>query len=62
METNERIATLVAENWRLEDENQRLKGLIEKYVSEFRVCRFCVHRHEDCSPTGIECSPVWGGL
>ena len=46
----------------LEDENKRLRELIERYVGEFRVCRFCVHRHEDCSPTGSECRPKWGGL
>lgn len=46
----------------LRRENAALRELIEKYVGEFRVCRFCVHRHEDCSPTGSECRPKWGGL
>lgn len=46
----------------LRRENATLRELIEKYVGEFRVCRFCVHRHEDCSPTGVECKPRWGGL
>lgn len=46
----------------LEDENRRLRELIEKYMGEFRVCRFCLHKHEDCSPTGGECNPQWGGL
>jgi hypothetical protein len=46
----------------LRAENDRLKKQIERYVVEFRVCRFCKHMHEDCSPTGIECTPVWGGL
>lgn len=43
-------------------ENAELKERIQKYVEEFRVCRFCVHRHEDCSPTGMKCNPLWGGL
>lgn len=46
----------------LRRENAALRELIEKYVGEFRVCRFCAHRHEDCSPTGSECRPKWGGL
>lgn len=46
----------------LEDENRRLRERIEAYVCEFRVCRFCLHKHEDCSPTGSECRPKWGGL
>lgn len=46
----------------LEDENKRLRELIERYVGEFRVCRWCLHKHEDCSPTGRECNPRWGGL
>ena len=46
----------------LEAENATLRERIERYVGEFRVCRFCVHRHEDCSPTGGECKPRWGGL
>ena len=46
----------------LRRENAALRELIEKYVGEFRVCRFCLHRHEDCSPTGSECRPKWGGL
>lgn len=46
----------------LEAENAALRERIERYVSEFRVCRFCMHIHEDCSPTGASCKPQWGGL
>ena len=46
----------------LEAENATLKRKIEKYVTEFRVCRFCAHKHEACSPTGAGCSPKWCGL
>lgn len=46
----------------LEAENKMLKERINNYVCEFRVCRFCIHRHEDCSPTGMTCNPKWGGL
>ena len=46
----------------LRAENKRLKEQIEAYVGEFRVCRFCMHVHEDCSPTGGECRPKWRGL
>ena len=55
MTDKERIA-------KLKEENARLREKIEAYVGEFRVCRFCMHRHEDCSPTGGECKPRWGGL
>ena len=47
---------------KLKEENERLRELIERYVGEFRVCRWCLHKHEDCSPTGPECNPKWGGL
>lgn len=47
---------------KLKEENERLRELIERYVGEFRVCRWCLHKHEDCSPTGQECNPKWGGL
>ena len=46
----------------LERENARLMRQIEGYVCEFRVCRFCAHIHEDCSPTGGNCRPKWRGL
>lgn len=46
----------------LKDENRRLKRQIEDYVCEFRVCRWCKNIHADCSPTGGECHPKWGGL
>lgn len=46
----------------LREENKRMREQIERYVSEFRVCRFCMHIHEDCSPTGASCKPQWGGL
>lgn len=46
----------------LRAENQRLKRQIEDYVCEFRVCRFCKFVHADCTPTGGECHPKWGGL
>lgn len=46
----------------LRAENKRLKEQIEAYVGEFRVCRFCMHIHEDCSPTDGSCRPKWRGL
>ena len=47
---------------KLTEENRQLRERIEAYVGEFRMCRFCLHKHEDCSPTGRECKPKWGGL
>ncbi len=46
----------------LRAENARLKRMIEEYVCEFRVCRFCKHLHGDCNPGTAECHPKWGGL
>lgn len=47
---------------KLRAENERLKKLIMDYMGEFRLCRFCAHVHEDCSPTDATCKPKWGGL
>lgn len=40
----------------------RLKELLEAYVHEFRLCRFCKNIKGDCSPTDKSCKPKWGGL
>lgn len=46
----------------LEEENRQLKRQIEGYVCEFRVCRMCRNLHKECTPTGGDCTPKWGGL
>lgn len=46
----------------LRAENKALRKLIERYVHEFRVCRFCKFKNADCSPTDGSCTPKWGGL
>ena len=46
----------------LENENRQLKESAERYVREFRVCRFCKFKHADCSPTDGSCTLAWGGL
>lgn len=47
---------------RLEAENKELREALETLTGEFRVCRWCMHKHEDCSPTDGSCKPRWGGL
>lgn len=59
LEENRKLAIRVRE---LEEENRRLKVQIERYVGEFRVCRFCAHVRGDCSPTDGSCAPKWRGL
>ncbi len=51
-----------AELARLREENAELRRRLERIVGELRICRFCKHLHEDCSPTGAECDPKWWGL
>ena len=53
---------LMARNGELLVENAKLKRQIDAYVCELRVCRFCSHFHEDCSPTDGSCRPHWRGL
>jgi len=43
-------------------ENKELRNRIDRYVREFRVCRFCANIHKDCSPKDSSCEPRWGGL
>lgn len=54
--------TIEKEVMKLREENRKLREQIMAYVCEFRVCRFCEHQHEDCSPTDGSCKPKWGGL
>lgn len=40
------------------------RGLCEELstiVESTKACRYCKHRDEDCTPTGMECHPAWGG-
>lgn len=46
----------------LREENEYLKGVIERLFCEFRPCRWCKHMKEDCSPTDKSCAPQWGGM
>lgn len=47
---------------RIKKENAKLKSVFSKYVVDYKVCRFCAHKNEDCTPTGIECAPEWEGV
>ena len=47
----------------LEAENAELKRVLNAYVLEFRLCRYCSNIKHDCSPTDFKsCTPHWGGL
>lgn len=46
----------------IQDLRRYAKGLEEELklaVESCRLCRFCEHRDEDCSPTGHDCRPKW---
>ena len=61
-ELTKRNNALEKRNAELEAENAKMKAQIEGYITELRVCRFCSHYHEDCSPTDGSCRPHWRGL
>ena len=45
---------------KLKEKDLRIKGLEEELdmcVVSCKLCRFCVHRDANCSPTGPECNP-----
>ena len=44
----------------IQDLRRKVRGLEEELdlaVECCRICRFCVHMGEGCSPTGSECRP-----
>jgi len=45
----------------LRRENRELKASIDEFVKIYHCCRLCKHIDADCSPTGAECHPEWGG-
>lgn len=46
----------------LRAEVARLKTSMNEFVKIYRCCRLCKYMDRDCSPTGAECCPEWGGM
>ncbi len=45
----------------LRREVRRLRESLNEFVKLYRCCRLCKYIDADCSPTGNECRPEWGG-
>ena len=45
----------------LRREVKRLRESLNEFVKLYRCCRLCKFVDADCSPTGQECRPEWGG-
>ena len=39
----------------------RLYESLDEFVKVYECCRLCKRIDADCSPTGTECDPEWGG-